>query len=52
MLKVILQRGKNEIDDFDPEESELVEDIRNEVKYVIANYSMTENPIVKIREDN
>ncbi len=39
-------------DDFDPEESELVEDIRNEVKNVIANYSMTENPIVKIREDN
>lgn len=37
-------------DDLDPEESELIEDIRHEVKDAISNYSMTDEPNVKIRE--
>ena len=41
-----------ETDDLDPEESELVEDIRHEVEDVIVNYSMTSNPKVKIRRGN
>lgn len=48
-MKYILE-VQFETDDLDPEEGELVEDIRHEVKDVIANYSMTENPIIKIRE--
>lgn len=50
-MKYILE-VKFETDDFDPEESELVEDIRHDVEDVIANYSMTDNPKVKIREGN
>ena len=38
-----------ETDDFDPEEGE---DIRHGVEDVIANYSMTDKPKVKIREGN
>lgn len=41
-----------ETDDFDSEEGELVEDVRKEIRDVIANYTLTENPIIKIREDN
>lgn len=41
-----------ETDDLDPEEGELVEDIRHGVEDVIINYSMTDKPKVKIREDN
>lgn len=37
-------------DGLDPEESELIEDIRHEVKDVISNYSLTDEPNVKIRE--
>ncbi len=48
-MKYILE-VKFETDDLDPEEGELVEDIRHEVEEVIANYSMTSNPKVKFRE--
>lgn len=41
-----------ETNDLDPEEGELVEDIRHGVEDVITNYSMTDNPKVKIKEDN
>lgn len=41
-----------ETDDLDSEEGELVEDIRHGVENVITNYSMTDKPKVKIREDN
>lgn len=41
-----------ETDDLDPEEGELVEDIRHGIEDVIANYSMTDKPKVKIREGN
>lgn len=36
-----------ETDDLDPEESELVEDIRHEVEDVIVNYSMTSNAMCR-----
>ena len=48
-MKYILE-VQFETDDLDPEESELVEDIRQDVEDVIAIYSMTDNPKVKIRE--
>lgn len=38
-------------DDLDPEEGELIEDIRREIRDVIANYTLTENPTIKIREE-
>ena len=41
-----------ETDDLDTEEGELVEDVRREIRDVIANYTLTENPTIKIREDN
>lgn len=41
-----------ETDNLDPEEGELVEDIRHGVEDVIANYSMTDKPKVRIREGN
>lgn len=50
-MKYILE-ANFETDDFDPEEGELVEDIRREIRDVIANYTLTENPTIKIREDN
>ena len=46
-MKYILE-VQFETDDLDPEESELVEDIRHDVEDVIANYSITDTPKVKI----
>ena len=48
-MKYILE-VQFETDDLDPEESELVEDIRHDVEDVIENYYMTDNPKAKIRE--
>lgn len=49
-MKYVLE-VKFETDDLDPEEGELVEDIRHGVEDVIADYSMTYKPNVKIREE-
>lgn len=37
-------------DDDDPDENELIEEIRHGVEEVISNYSETYKPKVKIRE--
>lgn len=39
-----------EIDDFMDDSGETLEDIRNEVKSVIENHSLTQEPKVKIGE--
>ena len=49
-MKYVLE-VKFETDDFDSEESEVVEDIRHEIEDVITNYSLTDKPKVKIREE-
>lgn len=49
-MKYVLE-VKFETDDFDSEESEVVEDIRHEIEDIITNYSLTDKPKVKIREE-
>ncbi len=49
-MKYVLE-VKFETDDFDPEEGEIIEDIRHGVEDIIVDYSITDKPNVKIREE-